>query len=114
MPPPAFPPNGHNQYQPGYGGQYPPAYGSTQPSTNNMAIASLVTSLIGIPLFFFCFVGFLCFVAGIGLGIVALSQIGKTAQKGKEMAIAGIAIGGVCIVGSILFFLLIASSANWY
>ncbi len=68
---------------------YGQPYGSYQaaaPKTAGMAIASLVTSLVGL----FC--GITSFV-GIILGFVSLSQIKKTGQKGQGMAIAGIVIG---------------------
>lgn len=53
--------------------------------TNGLAIAALVCS-------------FFCGLLGIILGIVAISQINKSNEGGKGLAIAGIAIGAVSIV----------------
>jgi hypothetical protein len=65
-----------------YEEQYP--YVSTAPasrSTNGLAIASLVTSLISLQLI------------GIVLGHIALVQIKKTGQAGRGLALAGVIIG---------------------
>ena len=67
-----------------------------------MAIASLVCSLVGVPLYFFCF-GFALSIIGIVLGIVALNQVNKTNQTGKGMSIAGIVVGGVGLLAMGLF-----------
>jgi hypothetical protein len=57
-----------------------------------MAIASLVCSLFG----WIClFIGALL---GVIFGFIALSQIKRTGQRGRGMAIAGIVIGTVLIV----------------
>jgi hypothetical protein len=93
-----------------YGNPYPAAYGN-QPATNGMAIGSLVSSLVGIPAYFLC-LPFVGSIIGVALGIVALNQIGKRHQKGKEMAIAGIAIGGVTLLGSLV--LVIAYSSRLF
>jgi hypothetical protein len=117
MPPgayPAPPPYGpYNAPYPGpygspYGNPYPPVYG-TQPVTNGMAIGSLVSSLVGIPAYFMC-LPFVGSVIGVILGIVALSQIKNRHQKGKEMAIAGIAIGGVCLLGALIVLLIYSTT----
>ena len=59
--------------------------------TNGMAIASLVCS-------------FFCGLLGLIFGIIAINQINKTNGGGKGMAIAGIVIGAVSIVISIIFW----------
>ncbi len=93
-PPPGFgPPSGYPA--PGFG-----AYGPQQPKTNPFAIASLVTSLVGL-----CF-WFLAPIAGIVLGIVALNQIKQSNEEGRGLAIAGIAIGGVLLFINLLIFLI--------
>ena len=60
-------------------------------STNGLAIASLVTSIL-------C-----CVPVGQILGHVALSQINKTGQQGRGMAIAGVVIGWVFTAGLIIW-----------
>jgi hypothetical protein len=74
-----------------------------------MAIGSLVSSLVGIPAYFMC-LPFVGSIIGVILGIVALNQIKSRHQKGREMAIAGIAIGGVCLLGA-LILLMVYSAA---
>ncbi|QNI08126.1 DUF4190 domain-containing protein [Mycobacterium kubicae] len=101
MPPPyGSSPGGYGapSYPSGYPGGYPGAgyprppdystpYGAAQPGTNNLAIASLVTSFAG---FFCCIIGS---IAAIVLGVMALNQIKQTRESGYGMAVAGIAIG---------------------
>lgn len=76
----------------------PPAAGQ---STNGLAIAALVTSLV-------C-----CGPIGLVLGLVALSQINASQgrQGGKGLAIAGIAIGAVT---TLIGLLLLMSPEFWY
>jgi len=99
-PPPGFTDYGQH-YRPGYpdGDQY--GYGYAPPrqtSTNTMAIASLVTSGLGIV----PFCGGILSIVGIVLGAVALSQIKETRQEGYGIAVAGIVVGvAMLIVGLI-------------
>jgi hypothetical protein len=78
-----------------------------------MAIGSLVSSLVGIPAYLAC-LPFVGSIVGIVLGIVALAQIRSRHQKGREMAIAGIAIGGVCLIGALVVLVLHSSTLFWY
>jgi hypothetical protein len=68
-----------------------------------MAIASLVASLIG----FVCCLGS---IAGIVLGIVAMNQIKQTREEGHGLAIAGIAIGAVSLLVSLVWTLALIGS----
>ena len=84
---------------PGYGA--PPGYGSgyggvASPGTNGMAIASLVCSLA-------TFVVCVTFIPGIICGHIAMSQIKRTGEQGKGMAVAGLVIG-YAILGLIVIF----------
>lgn len=67
-----------------------------------MAIAALVSSLVGL----------LCFglgpVLGLVFGIIALSQIKQSGERGRGMAIAGIVISG-CEIALFLVFLIIGA-----
>ncbi len=80
---------------PGYGG-YPPR----APTTNGLAIASLVCSLATMVTCITC-------IPGVILGHVALGQIkhSKGAQEGRGLAIAGLVVGYGFIVLGILFVL---------
>lgn len=89
---------------PGYHGGYPaPAYsgpyGPSQPSaTNTLAIASLISSFVGV----LCCIGS---IVGIVLGAVALSQIKQTRQEGYGLAVAGIVIGVATLLVSLIIMI---------
>jgi hypothetical protein len=65
-----------------------------------MAIASLVSSLVGL----------LCFgigpLLGLVFGFIALNQIKQTGESGRGMAIAGIVISGAIIAMFIVFMII--------
>jgi hypothetical protein len=101
-------PSGYPQQPTGY-----PAYGQPMgapayappppmaPSTNGLAIASLVCSILGISLI------------GVILGHIALSQINNSngMQGGRGLAIAGLIIGYIGLAFAVLFILLIIIGA---
>jgi len=76
-----------------YADHYPYAYPPVQDqTTNGFAIASLVCSIVGIQ------------ILGWIFGGVALSQISRTGQKGRGLAIAGIVIGiAWALIGLMMF-----------
>jgi hypothetical protein len=80
---------GQPPYQQPYGQPYP-GYGYPQPTggTNGLAIASLVLA-------------FLCSLAGLICGIIALNQIRERQQSGRGLAIAAIVISSLSIVAAI-------------
>ena len=113
--PPGYPPPppggyGYPQSQPGGYGYPPPApggygyspYPTQSAGTNSMAIASLVSSLVGL----------LCFgigpLLGLVFGFIALNQIKQSGQSGRGMAIAGIVISGAIIAMFIVFVIIAA------
>lgn len=72
--------------QPGFGQPYAqPGYGPQWGGTNGLAIASLVTGILG---FFF-----VTPVLAIVFGIIGLNQAKSRGQGGKGLAIAGIVLG---------------------
>ena len=87
-----------NQPAAGFPAAPPAPYGppvTTVPSgTNGLAIAALVTGILGMNLLAWIF-------GGIGL-----SQIKKTGQNGRGMALTGIVLG---IVWSVLVVILVAA-----
>jgi hypothetical protein len=100
---PAHPPP-YNPYPPQpYGGwpyqPYPPP--AANPGVNGFAVASLVLGITGgVPL-------------SVIFGIVALVQMRTRAYRGKGMAIAGLVLSGVWVVGfATLIVVLIASAAD--
>jgi hypothetical protein len=104
---PPGPPEYNAPYPPGYGQPYPggyPApdyagnYGQRRSGTNTLAIASLVTSCVGL----LCGIGS---IVGIALGAVALNQIKQTRQEGYGLAVAGIVVGVATLVVNLIFMI---------
>jgi len=95
-PPPYPPPPGP------YGGPYGPGpYPYPQPApTNNMAIASLVCSFLFAPL-------------GIVFGHISLSQIKRSREEGRGLAIAGLVISYVVTVLAIMALVFSAVLTVW-
>lgn len=109
-PPPPYgaPPVGYGA--PGY--PPPPQYGAAPygppqfgppPNNNNLAVASLVSAGVGLPLSLFCIIGVIGSIAGIVLGIMALGQIKKSGERGR-----GLAIGGICVgAGTLVLYVIV-------
>ncbi|WP_404432661.1 DUF4190 domain-containing protein [Microbacterium lacus] len=118
--PPAFsgptpPPYGS---APAYGGAAPaygsvpvygnaPAYGAYGAAkTNTLAVVSLIASIAGM-----LFVPFIGSLVGVITGHMSLSQITRTSESGRGMALAGTIIGwvgvGLSVVGIIVLLALI-------
>ena len=57
-------------------------------------------------------VGILAGIPAIVLGFVAISQIRQTGENGRGMAIAGIVLGIIGIVLTILFVVIIIAAAS--
>jgi len=69
--------------------------------TNGKAIAALVASLSGL---------FLCGVpsiVGLILGIIAMRETKRTGQEGHGMALAGVIVGALAVVGWIVYAVII-------
>jgi Domain of unknown function (DUF4190) len=107
-PPPGYgPPPGYAPPPAGYPAPDYAAYGPPAQKTNPLAIGSLVASLVGfVP---FCFFGIGSLI-GIVLGIVALNQIKQKGEGGRGLAIAGIIVGGVSLLASLIWSILMFSS----
>ncbi len=101
-PPPGLPPQGYPQ------GPYPQAAYATTFSrgTNGMAIAALVCGLIGGG------------ILGVIFGHISLSQINRTGEQGRGMAIAGLVLGYLTVAAWVIYivfflvFVLAASSSG--
>jgi hypothetical protein len=72
--------------------------------TNGFAVASLILGLIGITV--------IGAIAGIVLGILALGQIRRTGQRGRGLAIAGIAFSALWLVLIGAYFVLHGGSKS--
>jgi len=87
----------------------PPTY--VQPQNKSLAVASMVLGIISITVGWFC-LGPIPAIAGIILGIVALSQMKKNPDHfgGKPFAWTGIITGGLMLliyVGIMIFYAVI-------
>ena len=84
--------------------------------TNNLAIASLVMSIIGIIGGFMCFVPALLAPAGAITGHFALSRIKSSGQAGRGLALAGVIVGwiGTLVLAAlaVLFFVFVVASSG--
>ena len=87
---------------------YTPAPAAPVAPWNVLSIVSLVTSVIGLSL------------VGIITGHIALSQIKKTGEQGRVLAIIGLVLGYLWLVGTIIFiifwftiFAIAASTGNY-
>lgn len=92
--------------QPGYPNQpgYGPGYPQTR-STNGLAIGSLSSSLIGFVVGWAFTPLFIGLLIGIVLGHISLSQIKRTGEDGRGLALAGLIIGYIG-TGIVILFLL--------
>jgi hypothetical protein len=106
-PPPPPPPGG------GYGAP-PPGYGGQPQQSSVMAIISLVTGILGV----LCCGSFIFAIAALILGFLARREIEQSGglKKGSGMATAGIILGGIGIVISIVWTILwiTTGSFNFY
>ncbi len=103
LPPAPVPPPGYQAvYQPGF----QPGY-QQQPRTNGLAVASMVCGIVGICT---CVLSILAVI----FGHVALSQIKKSGgvQKGRGMAIAGLATGYSGLALVVLYGVVLAATNN--
>lgn len=87
--PPAAPPAAPYTAAPQYG--QAPAQ-----KTNVMAIVSMISSIIGLFTF-----GILCLL-GVILGHISMSQIKRTNEGGKGMAITGLIVGYIGLIGWVI------------
>jgi hypothetical protein len=88
---------GYAGYPGGYPGYVPPVMVPTQ-STNGMAIASLVVSLVGlVSVFCYGIGGIVIGLVGAILGHVGKRQIAERGEGGGGMALAGIICGWIAV-----------------
>jgi hypothetical protein len=108
-PPPGYGAPGYGAPAYGYGQPTAYGYGYTVPvakTTNGLAIAALVLGCLQ----FFLWV--LSGIPAIICGHIALSQIRRTGQEGRGMAIAGLIIGYLGLVLFVAFVVLVIAAAD--
>jgi len=79
--------------------------------TNGLAVASLVLGIIGLVLFWTVWGGILLGILAVIFGAVGLSKAGRGGPN-KGMATAGLVLGVLAIIGSVLFIAFVVSVAN--
>lgn len=89
----------------------PPAY--VKPPSQGLAIASMITGILGLLFGVLCF-GPLIGIVSVILGIIALVQHKKTPHLvgGKSFAIVGIITGGLALLlygGMMIFFIIVSN-----
>lgn len=107
VPPGAYPPPAAGAYPPPAPGVPPSGYAPAYPAgprTNTLAIVSLIASISA-----FVVLPFLGSVAGVITGHLALSQIGRTGEQGRGLALGGLIAGyigvGLAVLGVIVLLL---------
>ncbi len=103
----------------GPGGYVPPGYAyGPQPlgvRTNGLSIAALVCGLAQFLLWFFLLVpGFIAAVLAMGFGLGGMAQIRTRGEGGRGMAIAGIVLGVLGVLGGILWAILLGVGSAHY
>jgi hypothetical protein len=109
-PPPAYgqPAPAYGEAAPAYG-QPAPAYGQPPAAkTNTLAIISLIASIAGIVILWG-----IGSIAGVICGHISLSQIKKTGEQGRGMAIAGLIVGYAGIVLAIIGVIVAIALSAW-
>lgn len=113
VPPTSYPPQYGGAYGTGYGPAYDPYAQGKPVGTNGKAIAAMVTSIAGL---IFCG---LPSIVGLILGIIAMRETKRTGQEGHGMALAGVIVGALSVVGWLLYagvilFLITVTSTSPY
>lgn len=101
-PPPPPPGGGYGAPPPGYGGQ---GYGGQPQQNSVMAIISLVTGILGVTL---CCGSWILPGAALVLGFLGRKEINESggAKKGGGMAMAGLVLGAIGLVLSLIWTIL--------
>ena len=77
--------------------QYAQPYGAAQPRWNVLAIVAFVAT-------------FFISILGIILGFIALSQIKRTGEQGRGLALAAVIIGFIALALGIIFSIIIIAA----
>jgi hypothetical protein len=107
QPPPYGQPYGQQPYgQPAYGQQF------AQPPGNGMGVAGFVTGLLGLLLFWIPVLGIVLALLGVCLGGAGISS-GKRRGASTGLAIAGLVLGLVALIPTILFMMALSGARHF-
>ena len=88
-----------------------PSYDSppqARPLSSGMAIAALVLGIVALLLFWTVFGGILLGLVAIVLGVIALRRVRKGIAAGRGMAITGVVLGTLGLLGALAWAALFA------
>ena len=110
-PPPGGPP-GFATPQFGTPGYTPGGFPSAPPpgskATNGLAVASLICGILGLVLFWACFVGLVLAIVAVVLGVMGRSKSRQLpGESGSGMALAGMITGGIGVALGVLMVVLL-------
>jgi hypothetical protein len=105
------------QYPPPPGFAQPPApgYGPMMPvpKNNNFAVAALICGVAQFVLWFALAVpGLIAAILALIFGLVSMRQVKRTGESGRGMAITGVVLGALGVVGGIILIALIIIGAT--
>lgn len=116
-----YPPEPSSAQSPGYSqvpgpaGGYQPGYQSQAGRTNGMAIAALVCGIAQFLLWFFLLVpGFIAALLALIFGVAGFGQIKRRGEGGRGMAIAGIALGALGVLGGVVWIILFSVGTSHF
>ena len=90
---------------------YNPVIGGAAQQQNGLAIASLVCGILTMVLGFCCgFVGLIPGIAALVTGYLGLRKADEMGGSGKGMAIAGMVLGGIGLVISLIFAIFVGAA----
>lgn len=108
---------GHPGYQGSQVGGYQPGapVGAPAGRVNSLSIAALVCGLAQFVLWFLLLVpGFIAALLGLIFGVMALGQIRQRGEAGRGMALTGVILGTIGVLGGIALGILIAVGSASY
>jgi hypothetical protein len=113
-------PGGYDQAPGGYGypppSDYHPGYQNPSGRNNGLAISALVLAILQFLLWFFLLIpGFIAALVALILGVAALGQVRRTGERGRGMAVTGIVLGALGVLGGIVWIIVFAvGSSNFH
>ena len=78
---------------------YTPAPIVSNPKTNTLAIVTLIAGILGFN------------IIAVILGFVSLNQIKKTGEQGRVLAIIGLILGFIALIGFVIWIVIFSLAA---